>query len=84
MVIRGSSEEYGSWNTICSGPPARARGPGAPVEQDAPAVSGDEPDRGPGQGGLAGARLPDQPDDLPAGTVRLTRSTAVMPWRRVP
>ena len=66
-VIRGSSEEYGSWKTICSGRAGRVVGTGCAVEQDAAAGERREPDRGAGEGGLARARLPDQPDDLPGG-----------------
>ena len=79
IVIRGSSEEYGSWKTIWSGRGRPRIGTGLPVEQDPAAGHGCQPDRGAGQRGLAGPGLPHQPDDLARrARVRLTPSTAVV------
>ena len=64
IVIRGSSEEYGSWNTICSGRCRPRVGTGSPSSRIRPRVQRGETDRGAGERGLAGAGLADEADDL--------------------
>ena len=68
IVIRGSSEEYGSWKTIWSGPvPAAQAAPARPSSRIRPPCDGREADGGPRQRGLARAGLADQADDLAVG-----------------
>ena len=63
-VIRGSSDAYGSWNTICSGRRPR-RGTGFPSSRIFPAVGRDQADGGAGEGRLPRPGLADEPDNVP-------------------
>ena len=67
IVMRGSSDEYGSWKTICRGAPAGSAAAAARRAGCGRCVDGREPDGGPGERRLAGSRLADEPDDLAGG-----------------
>ena len=87
--MRGSSDEYGSWNTICTWRRcSRALRPApeivSPSSVISPPVTGTSPTIA-----LASVVLPDpdspsRPTTLPAGTSRLTQSTAVWACRPAP
>ena len=77
-VIRGSSEEYGSWKTICSGRGRPRVGTGAPSRRIRPPVSGARPTAARASVDLPEPDSPTSPTTVPSGTVRLTPSTAVV------
>ena len=84
IVMRGSSDEYGSWKIICSGRGPRARrGSGWPSSRICPLVSGVSPTAARASVDLPEPDSPTSPTTAPSGTVRLTPSTAVRPRRAV-
>ena len=84
-VMRGSSEAYGSWNTICiAAPELRSSVAGLrvstsmPSKQHLPDVGCDQPQQQPAGGGLAAARLPHQAERLAAD--RVEADTSLTAW----
>ena len=83
IVMRGSSEEYGSWKTICSGR-GRVCGTGRSSRRMRPELIGARPTAARASVDLPEPDSPTSPRISPSGTVRLTPSTAVVAVRPEP
>ena len=84
IVMRGSSDEYGSWNTIWIGRRRRKPRTSAPPRVIVPSVSGDRPIAARARVDLPDPDSPTRPTTAPEGTTRLAPRTAVRPPRRDP
>ena len=77
IVIRGSSDEYGSWKTICRGRGRPRIGTGLPSSRISPPATGASPTAARARDDLPDPDSPTSPTTWPEGTVRLTSSTTV-------
>ncbi len=83
-VMRGLSEEYGSWKTICTDRPRLRPVIGVPPRRIRPSLTGARPTAARAMVDLPEPDSPTRPITAPAGTVSVTSLTAVVGLRRVP